>query len=55
VDTSKIESGQQLTMLTNALRDPDSRVETHQPDYARNAYRFVSDTLIEIGTDETQV
>jgi ubiquinol-cytochrome c reductase iron-sulfur subunit len=30
-----------LALLTDALRDPDSRVETQQPDYARNAYRSI--------------
>ena len=28
-----------LAMLTDRLRDPDSRVETQQPDYARNENR----------------
>lgn len=30
-----------LAQLTDALRDPDSRVEAQQPDYARNAYRSI--------------
>jgi ubiquinol-cytochrome c reductase iron-sulfur subunit len=30
-----------LPQLTDTLRDPDSRVETQQPDYARNEYRSI--------------
>jgi ubiquinol-cytochrome c reductase iron-sulfur subunit len=30
-----------LALLTDALRDPNSRVKTQQPDYARNAYRSI--------------
>jgi ubiquinol-cytochrome c reductase iron-sulfur subunit len=30
-----------LAMLTDRLRDPDSGVETQQPDYARNQNRSI--------------
>ena len=30
-----------LPMLTDRLRDPDSRVQTQQPDYAQNEYRSI--------------
>ena len=71
VDTSKLDPGQQLTVVwrrnpvwvlrrtleilatlerqTDQLRDPESRVESQQPNYARNEYRFLRpETLVVI-------
>ena len=35
-----------LPTLNDRLRDPDSRVETQQPDYARNAYRSIREEYL---------